>query len=483
MHLFKQIVFTARGNPSAPAVAFGGGVVSYGQLASMILAAATAVETLALPEGSPVLLDVRNPARHTALIIALGLLGLPSASIGTGFSLGTSGIAPGALLTDDPSRKVDGVNTLLLDDNWFAYDPATAPYAPLLALPGFSSTTDVVRYVFSSGTTGVPKCVALTGEVLERRIFYTAITILQGRSGAGLNMLGFSTIAGIMAPLLTLPTGMLLCFSSSNEEALQMIRIFNVSMLSLAVIQISGFLKVLGNDPPPASLQLLAVSGARIPPRLMTEARSRLCSNVITGYGSTEMGSMTGGNSVSLGLREGSVGYIRPWVELEAVDQQGTPVPYGQDGILRAKSPEMAFYASSNPDNVELIKDGWFYPGDIGRVYEDGLVVVTGRTNDVINRGGVIVAPELIEEALRTFPSVQDVGVVGVEINGIQQIWAAVVSTEQVDANALGAFVHPTLGERTPERILRVDALPRTSTGKVMRSDLRQQLLQRVQVR
>lgn len=482
MQLVRQILFHARLNEADPALAFAGGVAGFGTLARMVEAAVVAIETLELPAGSTVLLDIRNPIQHTALMLALAMLGLPSGSIGSAFSAERVGIVPGLFLCDRVDHPLArSFPSQVVDERWFGHDPkAPVGYAALLARPGFRSPDAVVRYVFSSGTTGFPKCVALTEAVLEQRIFRTMLTTAQPRRTAGINMLGFSTIAGIMAPLMALPVGMMLCFPTSNEEALQMVRLFNVSMLALATVQLKGFLAILADQPPPASLELVVVSGSRLPVSMLNEARARLCSNILMGYGSTEMGSMTGGNAVSLERHEGSAGYVRPWVSLQAVDAAGNPVAAGTDGILRARSPEMAFYADAGGDHVETIRDGWFYPGDVGRVYEDGLVVITGRTTEVINRGGVIVAPELVEEALRLDPVVKDVAVVGVPIGGIEEIWAAVVSDAPVDAEAIAARAHPRLNEKTPNRILGIDAVPRNENGKVMRAALREALLARV---
>jgi acyl-coenzyme A synthetase/AMP-(fatty) acid ligase len=195
------------------------------------------------------------------------------------------------------------------------------------------------------------------------------MTTVTTKGGAVLNMLGFSTIAGIMAPLIALPMGMMLCFPSSIPDALQMVRVFNISALVLAVVQLRGLIDALTGLPPPSSLQLVAVSGARLPLPLLREARQRLCNNIHLGYGSTEMGSMTAGNGATLERHEGSAGYVRPWVEMEAVDADGRTVPPGSGGILRARSHEIAFYADDAGDPIETMRDGWFYPGDVGRIF------------------------------------------------------------------------------------------------------------------
>jgi acyl-coenzyme A synthetase/AMP-(fatty) acid ligase len=481
MKLVKQILAHARLHESSPAIAHTGGVATYGTLARMVEAAVAVLKTLDLPAGTPVMLDLRNPLQHTALIVALALLGLPSASVGSTFTVEKAGVLPGLFLAD---RDVGlaGVRQLTVDDRWFAHDPALAVDYPRLArLPGFASPDKVVRYVYSSGTTGYPKCVAFSERVLELRVFHTLMTTVSGQGTAGLNMLGFSTIAGIMAPLLTLPTGMLLCFANGNAEALAMVRLFNVSMLAVAVIQLDGMLRLVADQPPPPSLRLLAVAGAKLPVRLLNEARARLCPNIVMGYGSTEMGSMTNGTAPVIERYEGSAGYVRPWVELQAVDADGVEVAAGEDGYLRARSEEMAFYAADGDDPIETISGGWFYPGDIGRVHADGLVTITGRSTEVINRGGIIVAPELIEEVLRLDPSVREVAVVGVPVNGVEEIWAAIVSDEPLDVNAIAERAHPKLNEKVPDRILRVDAIPRNDNGKITRNALRETLLSRLQ--
>jgi acyl-coenzyme A synthetase/AMP-(fatty) acid ligase len=482
LKLVKQIIFQSRLNETLPAIASAAGVVSYGTLVRSIEAAAGVLATLDLPRGGMVMLDLRNPLQHCALMLALKLHGIASASVPSTFAVEKAELLPSLLLTDRPGVSLPGVTVRLVDDRWFAHDPeASVDYSRLLGLPGFASPNQVVRYVYSSGTTGYPKCVAFTEACLEMRVAHIMLTTTQGAQGAGLNMLGFSTAAGIMAPLIAFTTNMTLCFAGSVPEALQMTRVFKVETLSLAVVQLHGFLKLLATEQPPTSVKLLILSGARIPRRLLLEARARICPNVYFAYASTEMGTMTGGTGISLERHEGSAGYVYPWVEMQAVDAEGVPVPPGEDGIIRARSPEMAQYASGSGDPVEMFKDGWFYPGDVGRIFADGLVAITGRTNEVINRGGVIVAPEVIEEVLRLDPAVKDVAVVGVpNAQGLEEIWAAVVSDGEVDANVMAGRAREKLNEKTPDRILRIDSVPRNESGKIVRNDLRQQLLSRL---
>ena len=483
MKLAKNVVFQCRKHEHQPAIAFGGGIATYAILMNTVSAAVQVLQTLELPKGSLVMLDIRNPLHHTAMILALALLGLPSASVGTAYVAEQTGVRPKLFLTD--RDDLDGTDLPLrrVDARWFASEPnAPVDYRGLLALPGFTEPDDVVRYVYSSGTTGRPKCAALTQECLETRIANIEMATPQRwRSDSSLNMLGFSTVLGIIVPLTAHAAGRLVCFASSNPDALQMIRLFNVSTLLVAVVQLQGLLQAFGSHPPPPSLRNLGVAGAKLPLRLLNEARARLCSNVIGGYGSTEMGSVTSARAVDLERHEGAAGYVLPWVDLEVVDDLGRPQPAGTDGVIRVRSQEQAYYVDEYGRPAETSNEGWFYPGDVGRLDEEGMLIITGRTSEIINRGGVIVAPELIEEVLRLDARVADIAVVGApSAAGVDEIWAAIVSSAPLEAEALVAAARPRLNEKVPDRVFQVDAIPRNENGKVMRNLLREMLAARL---
>jgi hypothetical protein len=153
MRLAKTIVFQSRVREGEPAIAFAGGISTYGALAKAVESAVAAVKALALPPSAVVMLDIRNPLHHTAMILALALLGVPSASAGSSFLASASGFLPDVFLTDKSDLASDHIRLLQVDDGWFAADPQRQPdYAALLALPGFTAPDDIVRYVYSSGT-------------------------------------------------------------------------------------------------------------------------------------------------------------------------------------------------------------------------------------------------------------------------------------------------------------------------------------------
>jgi acyl-coenzyme A synthetase/AMP-(fatty) acid ligase len=258
-----------------------------------------------------------------------------------------------------------------------------------------------------------------------------------------------------------------------------MVRVFGVSYLSGSVAQMQGVVKALGDAAPPATLRTVRIVGARLTRPQLREMRARLCNHVISIYGSTEMGRLTNAEPGDLERDEGAVGAPMPFVSLEVVAADGSALPPGQDGIIRVKTDELAVYVDEAGNPVPMAAaDGWFYPGDVGHFEADGQLVVTGRTTEVLNRGGVVVAPEAIEEVLRGFPGVEDVVVVGVpSASGIDEIWAAIVPSGQVDAQGILNAARVRLMERTPDRLFQVGRLPRAESGKVMRNAVRDELL------
>jgi acyl-coenzyme A synthetase/AMP-(fatty) acid ligase len=482
MDLAKLVVYSARRYEQEPAIGFAGGVVTYRALMGATAAAAEVLETLRLPSRSLVVLDIRSPVHHVAMIYALALCGLRSGSVSGTNVLERTGPRPALLLTDRedlastrelPVRRIDG--------RWFAHDESRpVDYQALLGKPGFDDPDEVFRLIYSSGTTGRPKCVGLTNRSLEVRISHAALQApYRSGTGAILNTMGFSTIIGTMMPFHAPANGALLCFAGSGGEVLQMIRAFGVSYLSGSVAQLQGVMQALGDEAPPPSLRTVRLIGSRLAPPQLREMRARLANHVISVYGSTEMGRVTNAEPADLERDAGAVGWPMPFVAMEVVDEGGRPLPAGRDGVIRVRTDELAVYVDESGTPVPMTAaDGWFYPGDVGHFEADGLLVVTGRTSEIINRGGVVVAPEAIEDVLRLDPRFADLAVVGVpNVRGIEEIWAAVVAVGPVDGPAVIAAARATLSERAPDRVIVVEAIPRNDNGKVMRHKLRELLL------
>jgi acyl-CoA synthetase (AMP-forming)/AMP-acid ligase II len=198
---------------------------------------------------------------------------------------------------------------------------------------------------------------------------------------------------------------------------------------------------------------------------------------VLNGYGQAEIGEVIGWTAAD--AREypekiGAVGRPHPGVSIRvapaADDAGGEAVAAGAVGRLLVRPPSTAVgIAGSRVDDA-----GYVDTGDLARVDEDGFVWIEGRASDVINRGGNKVFPEHVEEVLRLVPAVQEAAVVGVPDERLGEVPVAFVVTAGAVADEdLVAVCREHLAPyKVPVRFRRIDALPRSEVGKVLRREL-----------
>ena len=113
--------------------------------------------------------------------------------------------------------------------------------------------------------------------------------------------------------------------------------------------------------------------------------------------------------------RLSSIGRPLDDVEVRIVDDEGGVVPRGGVGHIVARGARlMKGYWRRADATAETVRDGWLYTGDLGYADEDGYIYLAGRAKDFIKRGGEMVSPEEVEEALRAHPAIDDAAVIGV---------------------------------------------------------------------
>jgi acyl-CoA synthetase (AMP-forming)/AMP-acid ligase II len=175
---------------------------------------------------------------------------------------------------------------------------------------------------------------------------------------------------------------------------------------------------------------------------------------------------------------DGATGFVIPGEVVEIIGKDGAPMPPGEEGVVRVRSANISSYFVPTADDAGIFRDGWFYPGDIGKLLPDGLLVITGRVNEVINRGGDKLAPEVIEGVLRLMPEIADAAVFAVP--NTEQIWAAVVGKQPLQHEAILAFCRQKLAGMAPDRIFELDRIPRNDMGKIIRDEMREAIMKRL---
>jgi acyl-CoA synthetase (AMP-forming)/AMP-acid ligase II len=217
---------------------------------------------------------------------------------------------------------------------------------------------------------------------------------------------------------------------------------------------------------------------------MCVDARERLGLDLVPGYGQTEhLHSALGRLEDPIELLTSTDGRALPGVELVAVDEAGAVCAAGETGELMCRGPNVSLGYWNQPDLTRETyrADGWQMTRDAGWFDDGGSLHVVGRLRDLIIRGGLNVSPREVEELLLRHPDVADVAVVGEpdERYG-ERICAFVVPkgahAPDVDELAAALTEAGVARYKHPERVISIDALPLTNTGKVRHAALREQL-------
>ncbi|HVM51664.1 MAG TPA: AMP-binding protein [Acidimicrobiales bacterium] len=234
-----------------------------------------------------------------------------------------------------------------------------------------------------------------------------------------------------------------------------------------------------------SSVKSIGYGGAPAPPELVRRIEAmfpgRSPSN---GYGLTETSSVTTMNAGDDYLaKPDSVGVPVAVCEVKVVDPDGNEVPTGEVGELWIRGPNVVKGYWNKPEaTAAAFGDGWFRSGDGARVDEEGFVYIVDRIKDMVIRGGENVYCAEVEAAIFEHPEVSDVAVIGVPHHTLgEEVGAVVLRTpgSSLTAEALQAHVRERLAAfKVPAHVFfRDDALPRNPQGKVLKRELKDELL------
>jgi acyl-CoA synthetase (AMP-forming)/AMP-acid ligase II len=184
--------------------------------------------------------------------------------------------------------------------------------------------------------------------------------------------------------------------------------------------------------------------------------------------------------------RLSSAGRPGPLVQVAMMDGEGRLLPTGETGeIVVRSSLVMTGYYKDPAATAAAGKHGWHHTGDIGRLDTDGFLYIVDRAKDMIISGGFNVYSAEVEQALMRHPDVQDCAVVGLPDEKWGERVVAVVQARPgrtVSEEAIRAFVKASIGSvKAPKQVESWSDLPRSKVGKVLKKDVRAELLRRAE--
>ena len=188
---------------------------------------------------------------------------------------------------------------------------------------------------------------------------------------------------------------------------MQALSLYNVQCMVASPAGMAEFLDYYERSPAfLCPFEVMLSVGSKLAASLSDRVRARMCSHVVHGYGATEGNPVAGGYVHQFGHIKGAIGYVTPGMIVQAVDDAGTCVKPGGEGHIRFRGDKCVNgYVGNPPGSEKYFRDGWFYPGDIGAVTEDGVLIISGRSKTIIDLGGDKINPEVIEAVLMSYPA------------------------------------------------------------------------------
>lgn len=343
---------------------------------------------------------------------------------------------------------------------------------------------DTFAILYTSGTMGKPKGVALTHANLMSNAALTADAI--GLTGddvvSGVNTLfnAFGIGTGVLG---TMAAGATLVLQEGVDpaEALDTIEREGVTVFHgvptnfvLCLAQPELERRRLG------TLRTGIVAGAPATEELVHRIQREMVPGIRVGYGLTETGNMVAVNTAAdpAGKQVATVGRPLDGVEVRVLDVDGSVLPEESVGEVAVRGPGVmsGYYRQPGETAQVFTADGFFLTGDLGMVDEEGFLHILGRRKEMIIRGGFNVYPREVEDRLHAHPAVLDVAVVGLPDDILGEVaCACIVPVEGaiVTGEEIRDFCREVLAEyKVPDLVRFLDEFPLTGSGKVRRVEL-----------
>ncbi len=375
----------------------------------------------------------------------------------------------------------DDFDTLLTRPEWEKDPEATRILGA--SRPG---PDDITQLIYTSGTTGEPKGVMHSANTLMANIIPYAERLDLGADDVILmaspmaHQTGF--MYGLMMPVMLKASAVLQDVWEPNKAA-QLIRAEKVSFTMASTPFLTDLTRaVTESGSPVPTLRTFLCAGAPIPGPLVEQAQAGLGAKIVSAWGMTENGAVT---LIKLDdddrLASTTDGCALPGVEVKVVDGDGKTAPAGEIGKLVVRACSNFGGYLKRPQWNGTDPDGWFDTGDLAYMTAAGYIRISGRSKDVIIRGGENIPVVEVEALLYKHPAVAQVAIVAYPDERLGERACAVIVPKpgaSIDFAGMAEFLksHKLAVQYVPEKLIVREAMPATPSGKIQKFRLRDML-------
>ena len=345
---------------------------------------------------------------------------------------------------------------------------------------------DITQLIYTSGTTGEPKGVMHSANTVMANIVPYAERLRLSQDDVILMASPMAHQTGFMYGLImpiALRASAVLLDVWEPKKAVDLIREHGASFTMASTPFLTDLTKTVQEaDTPVPSLKTFLCAGAPIPGALVEQARKVLGTKIVSAWGMTENGAVTLIKLDDDDERAFSTdGCPLPGVELKVVDFDGKSLPPGEAGrlLVRACSNFGGYLRRPHLNGTD--PEGWFDTGDLAHIDVQGYVRISGRSKDVIIRGGENIPVFEIESLLYRHPAVTQVAIVAYADERLGERACAVVVPKPGQALDFAGMVDFLKARKValqyiPERLIVREAMPATPSGKIQKFKLREML-------
>ncbi len=345
---------------------------------------------------------------------------------------------------------------------------------------------DITQLIYTSGTTGEPKGVMHSANTVMANIVPYAERLHLNQDDVVLmaspmaHQTGF--MYGLMMPIM-LRASVVLLDVWEPKKAVELIREHGVSFTMASTPFLTDLTKTVQEAGTPVpSLKTFLCAGAPIPGALVEQARKVLGTKIVSAWGMTENGAVTLIKLDDDDERAFSTdGCPLPGVQLKVVDFDGTMLPAGEPGRLLVRACSNFGGYLQRPHLNATDAEGWFDTGDLAHIDAHGYIRISGRSKDVIIRGGENIPVFEIESLLYRHPAVAQAAIVAYADERLGERACAVVVPKPGLGLDLASMVDFLKSQKValqyiPERLIVREAMPATPSGKIQKYKLREML-------